>query len=122
MNTAQEKLFTVHLVLAALLAAPNPEGRVLIIDELGDSLGINHRREVLRAIAATARQKGVLVLGTCQDSVLADAATFCDEVLYFECPNKTDALNRPTRMLGFDANGERVDLGAEQILAGRQLV
>jgi hypothetical protein len=122
MNTAQEKLFTVHLVLAALLAAPNPEGRVLIIDELGDSLGINHRREVLRAIAATARQKGVLVLGTCQDSVLADAATFCDEVLYFECPSKTDALNRPTRMLGFDANGERVDLGAEQILAGRQLM
>lgn len=122
MNTAQEKLFTVHLVLAALLAAPNPEGRVLIIDELGDSLGVNHRREVLRAIAATARAKGVLVLGTCQDSVLADAASFCDEILYFECPSKTDALNRPTRMLGFDANGERVDLVAEQILAGRQLV
>jgi hypothetical protein len=121
MNTAQEKLFTVHLVLAALLAAPNPHGRVLIIDELGDSLGINHRREVLRAIAATAQQKGVLVLGTCQDSVLADATTFCDEILYFECPSKTDALNRPTRMLGFDANGERVELLADDILSGRQL-
>lgn len=122
MNTAQEKLFTVHLVLAALLAAPNPEGRVLIIDELGDSLGVNHRREILRAIAATAQAKGVLVLGTCQDSVLADAASFCDEILYFECPAKTDALNRPTRMLGFDPNGERVELAAEQILAGRQLI
>lgn len=122
MNTAQEKLFTVHLVLAALLAAPNPEGRVLIIDELGDSLGVNHRREVLRAIAATAREKNVLVLGTCQDSVLADAASFCDEILYFECPSKTDALNRPTRMIGFDPNGERVELAAEQIIAGRQLV
>jgi hypothetical protein len=122
MNTAQEKLFTVHLVLAALLAAPNPQGRVLIIDELGDSLGINHRREVLRAIAATAEEKGVLVLGTCQDSVLADAATFCDEILYFECPSKTDALNRPTRMLGFDTNGERVELAADEILAGRELL
>lgn len=122
MNTAQEKLFTVHLVLAALLAAPNPQGRVLIIDELGDSLGVNHRREVLRAIAATAEQKDVLVLGTCQDSVLADAAAFCDEIIYFECPSTSEALNRPTRMLGFDTNGERVDLAALDILAGRQLL
>jgi len=122
MNTAQEKLFTVHLVLAALLAAPNPQGRVLIIDELGDSLGVNHRREVLRAIAATAEQKAVLVLGTCQDSVLGDAATFCDEIVYFECPSTSEALNRPTRMLGFDSNGERVDLAAADILAGRQLL
>src|SRR5262249_17081606 len=45
-NTAQEKLFSIHLVLAALLAAPQPRGRVLILDELADSLGAEHRREV----------------------------------------------------------------------------
>ena len=79
-NTAQKKLATVQLVLAALLAAPNPRGRVLVLDELGDSLGISHRREVLREIADTAQAKGVTVLGTCQDSVLADAAAFCGEL------------------------------------------
>lgn len=76
-NTAQEKLATVQLVLAALLAAPNPRGRVLVLDELGDSLGVAHRREVLREIAQTAQSKGVTVLGTCQDSVMADASQHC---------------------------------------------
>jgi hypothetical protein len=33
------KLFSIHLVLASLLAAPYPRGRILILDELADSLG-----------------------------------------------------------------------------------
>ena len=37
-NTAQEKLFSIHLVLASLLAAPYPRGRVLILDEAPSSL------------------------------------------------------------------------------------
>ncbi|MCZ7537972.1 MAG: hypothetical protein M5T61_19935 [Acidimicrobiia bacterium] len=91
-NTAQEKLFTVHLVLAALLAAPDPRGRVLILDELGDSLGDEHRRHVLEAIRTTAERTGITVLGTCQDSVLSDAATHCGEILYFEHVADTEAL------------------------------
>ena len=54
-NSAQDKLYTVHLVLAALLAVPDPAGRVLVLDELGDSRGAEHRRDVLRAIAQTAQ-------------------------------------------------------------------
>lgn len=118
-NTAQEKLATVQLVLAALLAAPNPRGRVLVLDELGDSLGLAHRREVLREIAETAKAKGVTVLGTCQDSVLNDAASFCGELLYFEYPSLTEALNRPTRMFGFDENDARVELTADALESGR---
>jgi ABC-type hemin transport system ATPase subunit len=119
-NTAQEKLATVQLVLAALLAAPNPRGRVLVLDELGDSLGLSHRREVLREISQTAQAKGVTVLGTCQDSVLGDAASFCGELVYFEYPSLTEALNRPTRMFGFDDNGERVELTSEALTSGRE--
>jgi hypothetical protein len=118
-NTAQEKLATVQLVLAALLAAPNPRGRVLVLDELGDSLGVSHRREVLRAIAATAHAKGVTVLGTCQDSVMTDAIGHCGELLYFERLAHTEAYNCPTRMFGFDENGERVDLTADALRSGR---
>jgi hypothetical protein len=121
-NTAQEKLATVQLVLAALLAAPNPRGRVLVLDELGDSLGISHRREVLREIAATAQSKGVTVLGTCQDSVMADAAHHCGELIYFDYPSREDALNRPTRMFGFDDNRQRVELTADALRNGRPII
>jgi hypothetical protein len=121
-NTAQEKLATVQLVLAALLAAPNPRGRVLVLDELGDSLGVSHRREVLREIAETAEAKGVTVLGTCQDSVMADAAHHCGELIYFEYPSHEDALNRPTRMFGFDDSRARVELSADALRSGRPAV
>jgi hypothetical protein len=118
-NTAQKKLATVQLVLAALLAAPNPRGRVLVLDELGDSLGVSHRREVLREIAATANAKGVTVLGTCQDSVLGDASGFCGELVYFEYPSHAEALNRPTRMFAFDDNRKRVELTEHYLRDGR---
>jgi hypothetical protein len=118
-NSAQEKLFSVHLVLAALLASPHPRGRVLVLDELGDSLGVEHRRDVLSAVAATAERYGLTVLGTCQDAVMPDAHAYCGEILYFRYPAKSEALNRPTRMFGFDPNRERVELTAEGLLVGR---
>jgi chromosome segregation protein len=120
-NTAQEKLFSIHLVLAALLAAPQPSGRVLILDELGDSLGVEHRRDVLAAIATVAAHHGITVLGTCQDSIMVEARSFCGEILYFHYPSKSEALNRPTRMFGYDTNGERVELTAESLTPGRGL-
>jgi hypothetical protein len=119
-NTAQEKLFSIHLVLAALLASPNPRGRVLILDELGDSLGDEHRKDVLSAVANVARAHNITVLGTCQDAVMPDAAAYCGEILYFCYPSKADALNLPTRMFGFDDNNERVELSADHLLIGRQ--
>lgn len=118
-NTAQEKLATVQLVLAALLAAPNPRGRVLVLDELGDSLGVSHRREVLREIAATARAKGVTVLGTCQDSVMTDAVSHCGALLYFEHLSHAEAYNCPTRAYGLDENRGRVLLTADALRSGR---
>jgi chromosome segregation protein len=118
-NTAQEKLATVQLVLAALLAAPDPRGRVLVLDELGDSLGANHRREVLREIAETALAKGVTVLGTCQDSVMTDAVGYCGGLLYFEHLSHSEAYNCPTRAYGLDENRERVLLTADALRSGR---
>lgn len=118
-NTAQEKLFSIHLVLASLLAAPYPRGRILILDELADSLGAEHRREVLDAIATVAKQHGITILATCQDGIMAEARPHCGEILYFHYPSKTAALNRPTRMFGLDPNGDRVELTAEALVEGR---
>ncbi|MEV6445098.1 hypothetical protein [Amycolatopsis sp. NPDC051716] len=118
-NTAQEKLFSIHLVLAALLAAPHPRGRVLILDELADSLGAEHRREVLDAIATVAKAHGITILATCQDAIMTEARPYCGEVLYFHYPSKSAPLNRPTRMFGFDPNGSRVELTAEALTEGR---
>jgi ABC-type hemin transport system ATPase subunit len=121
-NTAQEKLFSIHLVLAALLAAPNPKGRVLILDELADSLGAEHRREVLDAIATVAREHGITILATCQDAIMSEASPHCKEILYFHYPSKSEALNRPTRMFGVDPSGDRVELTAEALTEGRNLL
>lgn len=118
-NTAQEKLFSIHLVLASLLAAPYPRGRILILDELADSLGAEHRREVLDAIASVAKQHGITILATCQDGIMAEARPHCGEILYFHYPSKSEALNRPTRMFGLDPNGDRVELTAEALMEGR---
>jgi hypothetical protein len=121
-NTAQEKLFSIHLVLAALLAAPHPRGRVLILDELADSLGAEHRREVLDAIATVAKGHGITILATCQDAIMVEARPYCGEVLYFHYPSRSAPLNRPTRMFGFDPNGNRVELTAEALVEGRSLI
>lgn len=118
-NTAQEKLFSIHLVLAALLAAPQPRGRVLILDELADSLGAEHRREVLEAIASVARDHGITVLATCQDAIMAEARPYCKEILYFHYPSRSEPLNRPTRMFGLDTNGARVEMTADALTEGR---
>lgn len=118
-NTAQEKLFSIHLVLAALLAAPNPRGRVLILDELADSLGAEHRREVLEAIATVARDHGITILATCQDAIMAEARPYCKEVLYFHYPSRSEPLNRPTRMFALDPNGTRVEMTADALTEGR---
>jgi hypothetical protein len=114
-NTAQEKLFSIHLVLAALLAAPHAQGRVLVLDELGDSLGQEHRREVLSAITKVATAHGITVLGTCQDTLMRDVAPVCGQILYFQYPSKSEYLNRPTRMFGYDQQAGRVELTAEQL-------
>jgi len=118
-NTAQEKLFSIHLVLAALLAAPHPRGRVLILDELADSLGAEHRREVLDAIATVAKAHGITILATCQDAILTEARPYCGEILYFHYPSKSEPLNRPTRIFGVDSNGARVELTGEALTEGR---
>ncbi len=103
-NTATEKLLAINLVLAALFAATadnyTGSGRVLILDELGDSLGDYHREAVLQALARTAKEAGITVLGTCQDGVLDDAARHCGLLLYFQFRDPSDILNAPTWVFG----------------------
>ncbi|MFI6340963.1 hypothetical protein [Streptomyces sp. NPDC050535] len=118
-NTAQEKLFSIHLVLAALLAAPDARGRVLILDELGDSLGAEHRREVIAALRDAAQEHGITVLATCQDGLMSDVRPMCGQILQFRYYSKSDPLNRPTVMFGFDPNRRRVKLTLDDLVTSR---
>jgi acyl-coenzyme A thioesterase PaaI-like protein len=119
-NGAQVKVFAVQLVLAALLADVDTHGRVLILDELGNSLGDINRKDVLSALRAVAERRQVTILGTCQDSVLADAADVCGELLWFTHASATDSYNRPTRVWGYDSLAQRVELTADWVRAGRE--
>lgn len=118
-NSAQVKVFAIQLVLAAVVADSRTKGRVLILDELGNSLGDVNRRDVLKALSEVAEQRQVTIFGTCQDSVLSDAADFFGELIWFTHATDTDAYNQPTRVWGHDSVHERVQLTAEWLMTGR---
>jgi hypothetical protein len=101
-NTAQYKLATVQLVLAALLANEDPIGRLLILDELGDGLGETHRERVLDALRRAAEETGITVLATVQDDIQDEAFARCSEVLLLRYPSDSDLLNEPTYMFAGD--------------------
>jgi chromosome segregation protein len=104
-NTAQYKLATIQLVLAALLANEDPIGRLLILDELGDGLGETHRERVLDALRRAAEETGITVLATVQDDIQDEAFTRCSEVLLLRYRSDTDLLNEPTYMFAGDRYG-----------------
>ena len=64
-------------------------------------------------------QRQVTILGTCQDSVLSDAADHFGELIWFTHATATDAYNQPTRVWGHDSLGGRVELTAAWLQAGR---
>ncbi|WP_033440906.1 hypothetical protein [Saccharothrix sp. NRRL B-16314] len=117
-NGAQVKVYAVQLVLAAVLADADTHGRVLVLDELGNSLGEVNRKDVLGALKRVAAHQRVTILGTCQDSVLVDAADVCGALLWFSHASTSDAYNRPTRAWAFNENSEQVDLTADWIKRG----
>ena len=104
-NTAQYKLATVQLVLAALLANEDPIGRLLILDELGDGLGETHRERVLDALRRAAEETGITVLATVQDDIQDEAFARCSEVLLLRYPSDSDLLNEATYMFAGDRHG-----------------
>jgi hypothetical protein len=118
-NGAQVKVHAIQLVLAALLATGDAHGRVLVLDELGNSLGDVNKRDVLGALKQVAEEQQVTILGTCQDSVLEAAAEVCGAVLWFTHAADADAYNQPTRVWAFDAVGDRVELTAGWLRSGR---
>lgn len=112
-NGAQVKVYAVQVTLAALLAADSAAGRVLVIDELGNSLGEVNRKDVLSALRQVAERQRVTILGTCQDSVLHDAAEACREILWFTHASPADAYNQPVRVWASDPDQGRVELTAD---------
>jgi hypothetical protein len=105
-NTAQYKLATVQLVLAALLANQDPLGRMLILDELGDGLGDAHRERVLDALRRAAAETGITVLATVQDDMQHEAFARCSEVLVLRYRSEAELLNEPTYMFAGDLRGD----------------
>jgi hypothetical protein len=105
-NTAQYKLATVQLVLAALLGNEDPIGRMLILDELGDGLGEAHRDRVLDALRRAGEETGITVLATVQDDMQQEAFARCTEVLVLRYPSEVELLNEPTYMFAGDVRGD----------------
>jgi hypothetical protein len=121
-NGAQIKVHAVLIALAALKANPaDVGGQMVIIDELGNSLGDMNRSDVLAALQTVAEAQHITIMGTCQDSVLKDAAAASKQVLWFTHASITDVLNRPVQMWGFDADSAHARLAAPYLDLGRPL-
>lgn len=118
-NGAQVKVFAIQLVLSALLADSDVSGRVLVLDELGNSLGDENRRDVLGMLQEVAVSQRVTILGTCQDSVVHDAVQYCGQVLWFNHVSDSEVYNRPTRSWGSDKHGRHVEHLAFWLRSGR---
>lgn len=120
-NGAQIKVAAFHVTLSALIAG-DPDaraGQVLVIDELGNSLGDVNRRDVLKSLQSVAESNRVTILGVCQDSVLDDAVTASRELLWFTHASVDHPYNQPVKAWGYDDERRRVDLLGEQVRAGR---
>lgn len=117
-NSAQKKIQAIQLVLAALLSDENAEGRVLVLDELGNSLGDQNRSDILASLQRAAESQRVTVFGTCQDAVFPHAANYTGEILWFSRHAVTSPFNDPTRVWGFDDQGDRVELTQDWITRG----
>lgn len=118
-NSAQTKVASIYLVLAALLACSDAPGRLLLLDELGDSLDEVNRRDVLTKVAEVARDSRATVLGACQDTSFEDACAHSAQSVWLE-RGPRERLNYPVRTWAHDACGERVALTLDDVLAGRR--
>lgn len=118
-NSAQTKVASIYLVLAALLACSDAPGRLLLLDELGDSLDEVNRRDVLTKVAEVARDSRATVLGACQDTSFEDACAHSSQSVWLE-RGPRERLNYPVRTWAHDACGERVALTLDDVLAGRR--
>lgn len=121
LNGAAHKVASFHLTLAALVAGDESSkiGKVLVIDELGNSLGDVNRKDVLKVMQSVAKSEGITILGVCQDSVLDDAASYSRELLWFRHASEHQVYNQPVRAWGFDESGDRVDLIGDAVRSGR---
>lgn len=121
LNGAAHKVASFHLTLAALVAGDESSkiGKVLVIDELGNSLGDVNRKDVLKVMQSVAESEGITILGVCQDSVLDDAASYSRELLWFRHASEHQVYNQPVRAWGFDEFGDRVDLIGDAVRSGR---
>lgn len=92
-STAQSKLKTVQLVLAAFSGRA---GRMLILDEVAAAYGREHFRIVLSGLHDAAEREQLTVLATLQDSHLGPATPLLEEAVFFRYRGGGHVLNDPT--------------------------
>lgn len=117
-STAQSKLKTIQLVLAAFSGRA---GRMLILDEVAAAYGREHFRIVLAGLHEAARREELTVLATLQDSHLGPATPLLEEAVFFRYRGSDQVLNDPTvAFLKADAVDGDVIATLERLLNGHR--
>jgi hypothetical protein len=117
-NLAQEKLHTIHLILAAIVDG-GPPGKVLVFDELAAGLGSSNFPDAVAALADAARKERITVLVTLQDTNYHAVTSHVDGVLFFRLRSNEQLLNDPTVVFqrGPDA---ALEVAEPIVVAGRE--
>lgn len=108
-NTAELIILHVLLATASLVAATNPQGRMLILDESGNNLdgpNLSKVSEVLKQISET---HGLTIILACQDIYTDRVARFSAGTIQLLRHSRSDALNAPPTIMHGREEPELVD-------------
>ncbi|WP_261566804.1 hypothetical protein [Frankia gtarii] len=94
-NTAEMIILHLLLATASLVAATNPRGRMLILDESGNNLDGPNLGKVSRVLQQVAEKYGLTVVLACQDIYTDRVARYGAGMIQLLRPSPYDPLNAP---------------------------
>ncbi|MEU6246046.1 chromosome segregation ATPase [Glycomyces sp. NPDC047010] len=109
-NTAQVAAKAIKLVCAAALASGQDRPLVLILDELGNNLGQQHRRDAVALFEAIGNDRNITVIGALQDEMERYAVEASGLFIKLCRSSDTQPYNDPPAIVGHDAQADRIHL------------
>lgn len=117
-NTAQVAAKAIKLVCAAALASGEDRPLVLILDELGNNLGQQHRRDAVALFEAIGNDRNITVIGALQDEMERYAVEASGLFIKLRRSSDTQPYNDPPAIVGHEAHADRIRFLQEWLETG----
>jgi energy-coupling factor transporter ATP-binding protein EcfA2 len=118
-NTAELIILHVLLATASLVAASNPKGRMLILDESGNNLDGPNLTRVSAVLRQVAEKYGLTVVLACQDIYTDRVARYGAGMIQLLRPSPHDPLNAPPNILHGEEDSTVLEALMPYMILGR---